>query len=66
VGLPTFNSPQANLGLAMACLQQANPTPKAEEAMAYLQVATTLVEEKSAVAKSDASTSSRHSHSRSN
>jgi hypothetical protein len=50
----------------MACLQQANPTPEAEAAMAYLRVATALVEEKSVAAKSVASSSSRHSRSRSN
>jgi hypothetical protein len=32
-GLPTFNSPQANLGAALAHLQQANPSPKAEAAI---------------------------------
>jgi hypothetical protein len=40
-----FNSPQANLGVVMTRLQQADPTPEAEAAMAYLRVATTLVEE---------------------
>jgi hypothetical protein len=50
----------------MARLQQANPTTEAEAAMAYLRVATALVEEKSAAAKSVASTSSHHSRSRSN
>jgi hypothetical protein len=35
VGLPMFNSPQANLGAAMARLQQANPSPEADAAMAY-------------------------------
>jgi hypothetical protein len=35
-GLPTFNSPQANLGAAMARLQQDDPMPEAEAAMAYL------------------------------
>jgi hypothetical protein len=54
-GLPTLNSPQANLGAAMACLQQVDPTPQAEAAMAYLRVAMTLVEEKSMTAKSTAS-----------
>jgi hypothetical protein len=39
-GLPTFNSPQANLGAALAHLQQANPSPEAEAAMAYIWVAT--------------------------
>jgi hypothetical protein len=43
----------------MVRLQQANPTSEAEAAMAYLRVATALVEEKSATAKSAASTSSR-------
>jgi hypothetical protein len=65
-GLPTFSSPQANLGAALACLQQANPSPEAEAAIAYVRVATALVEEKSAASKSAASTSSQHSHSRSN
>jgi hypothetical protein len=60
-GLPTFNNPKANLGVAMARLQQANRTPEADAAMAYLRVATALVEERSA-----ASSSSRHSRSRSN
>jgi hypothetical protein len=27
-GLPTFNSPQANLGVTLARLQQANPSPE--------------------------------------
>jgi hypothetical protein len=66
VGLPPFNSPQTNLGAAMARLQQANPTPEAEAAMAYLRVATALVEDKSAAAKSIVSMLSRHSRSRSN
>jgi hypothetical protein len=61
--LSTFNSPQANLGAALAHLQQANPSPKANTAMAYVRVATTLVEERSAASKSAASTSSRHSRS---
>jgi hypothetical protein len=65
-GLLTFNSPQANLGAALARFQQANPSPEAEAAKAYVRVATTLVEEKSAMFKSAASTSSRHSRSRSN
>jgi hypothetical protein len=65
-GLPTFNNPQANLGAALACLQQANPSPDVEAAMAHVRVATALVEEKSAASKSVASTSSQHSHSRSN
>jgi hypothetical protein len=39
----------------MAHLQQANPSPEGEEAMAYLWVATALVEEKSAASKSAAS-----------
>jgi hypothetical protein len=50
----------------MARLQQANPSPKAEAAMAYLRVATTLVEEKSVASKSAASSWSRHSRSSSN
>jgi hypothetical protein len=65
-GLPTFNSPQANLGAALACLQQADPSPEVEAAMAHVRVATALVEQKSATTKSVASTSSRHSRSRSN
>jgi hypothetical protein len=65
-GLPTFNSPQDNLGAAMARLQQANLSPEAEAAMAELWVATALVEEKSAASKSAASSSSQHSRSRSN
>jgi hypothetical protein len=56
-GLPTFNSSQANLGAAMAHLQQDNPLPEADAAMAYLWVTTALVEEKSATSKSAASTS---------
>jgi hypothetical protein len=54
------------LGAALARLQQANSSPEAEAAMAYVRVATALVEEKSATSKSAASTSSRHSRSRSN
>jgi hypothetical protein len=50
----------------MAHLQQANPSPEADAAMAYLRVATALVEERSTVSKSAASTSSQHSRSRSN
>jgi hypothetical protein len=50
----------------MARLQQANPSPEADAAMAYLQVATALVEERSASSKSAASSSSRHSRSQSN
>jgi hypothetical protein len=50
-GLPTFNSPQANLGVALARLQQDNPSPVAEATMAYVRVATALVEEKSAISK---------------
>jgi hypothetical protein len=65
-GLPTFNSPQTNLGTALARLQQANPLPEADAAMAYVRVTTALVEERSAASKSAASTSSRHSRSRSN
>jgi hypothetical protein len=65
-GLPTFNSPQANLSAALARLQQANPSPDAEAAMAYVRVATALVEEKSATSMSAASTSSRHLRSQSN
>jgi hypothetical protein len=64
--LPTFNSPQANLGAALARLQQANPSPEADAGLAYVRVATTLVEERSAMSKSATSTSSRHSRSRSN
>jgi hypothetical protein len=33
-GLPTFNNPQANLGAALARLQQANPSLEAEASMA--------------------------------
>jgi hypothetical protein len=62
VGLQTFNSPQANLGTELARLPQANPSPEANVAMAYVRVATTLVEEKSAASKSATSTSSQHSH----
>jgi hypothetical protein len=50
----------------LACLQQANPSLEAEAAIAYVRVATALVEEKSAASKSAASTSSQHSRSRSN
>jgi hypothetical protein len=64
-GLLTFNSRQANLGAVLAHLQQANPSPEVEGAMAHVRVATALVEEKSAMSKSAASTSSRHSRSRS-
>jgi hypothetical protein len=63
-GLPTFNSPQANLGAALARLQQADPSPEVEAAMEHVGVATALVEEKSVASKSAASTSSRHSRSR--
>jgi hypothetical protein len=59
-GLPTFNSLQANLGVVLARLQQANPSPEANIAMAYVRVATALVEERSATSKVAASTSSRH------
>jgi hypothetical protein len=45
------------LGVVLAHLQQADPSPEVEEAMAYVRVATTLVE-KSATSKSAASTSS--------
>jgi hypothetical protein len=65
-GLSTFNSRQAKLGAALARLQQANPSPEVEAAMADVRVATALVEEESATSKSAASTSSRHSRSRSN
>jgi hypothetical protein len=65
-GLPTFNSPQAKLGAALARLQQTNPSPEANTAKTYVRVATALVEERSVVSKSAASTSSRHSRSRSN
>jgi hypothetical protein len=50
----------------VAHLQQANPSSEAEIAMAYIRVATALVEERSAASKSAASTLSRHSRSRSN
>jgi hypothetical protein len=65
-GLPTSNSPQANLGAALARLQKANPSPKANAAMACVRVATTLVEEKSATSKSTTSMLNRHSCSQSN
>jgi hypothetical protein len=65
-GLATFNSPQANLGASLACLQQANPSPEANAAMAYVRVALALVVERSATSKSAASMSSRHLCSRSN
>jgi hypothetical protein len=65
-GLPTFNSPQANLGATLARLQYANPSPEADATMAYVRVATALVEERSATSKSAATTSSRHSYNRSN
>jgi hypothetical protein len=65
-GLPTFNSPHANLGEVLARLQQAIPSPEGKAAMAYVRVATALVEEKSAASKSAASTSCRHSCNRSN
>jgi hypothetical protein len=65
-GLPTFNNSQANLGVALARLQQANPSPEVEAAMAHVRITTALVDEKSVASKSAASTSSRHSHSRSN
>jgi hypothetical protein len=64
-GLPTFNSPQANLGAALARLQQGDPSLEVEAAMAHVRVASALVEEKSAASKSAASTSSWHSRSRS-
>jgi hypothetical protein len=57
-GLPTFNRPQANLGAVLARLQQANPSPEANIAMAYVRVAMTLVEERSTTSKSATSTSS--------
>jgi hypothetical protein len=50
----------------LARLQQANPSLEVEAAMTHIRVATALVEEKSAASKSAASTSSRHSCSRSN
>jgi hypothetical protein len=62
-GLSTLDSPQDNLGAAMAHLQHANPSPEADVAMAYLRVATAPVEEWSATSKSAASKSSRHSRS---
>jgi hypothetical protein len=40
--LPTFNSPQANLGAVLARLQQANPSPEADAAMAYVRITTAL------------------------
>jgi hypothetical protein len=65
-GVPTFNSPQANLGALLAHLQQTNPPCEANVAMAYVQVAIALVEERSATSKSVSSTLSWHSRSRSN
>jgi hypothetical protein len=65
-GLLTFNSPQANLGAALARLQQANPSPEAEAAISHVRATTALVEKKSAASKSAAATSSWHSCSRSN
>lgn len=62
-GIPTFNSPQANLGAAISRLQQAPLTSEAEQAIAYLQVANTLVEEKSAASKAATSSSTWHSRS---
>jgi hypothetical protein len=65
-GLLTFNSPQANQGAVLARLQQDNPSPEANAAMAYVRVATALAEEGSATSKSAASTLIWHSRSRSN
>jgi hypothetical protein len=65
-GLPTFNNPQANLGAALARLQQANPSPEVEAPMVHVEIATALVEEKSTASKSAASTSSPHSRNQSN
>jgi hypothetical protein len=64
--MPTFNSPQANLGVALARLEQANPSPEANAGMTYVRVVTTLVEETSAASKLAVSTSSWHSRSQSN
>jgi hypothetical protein len=50
----------------MARLLEANPSPEAKAAMAYLRVATTLVAEKSEASKFVASSSSRHSRNQSN
>jgi hypothetical protein len=50
----------------LAHLQQTNPPCEANVAMAYVQVAIALVEERSATSKSVSSTSSWHSRSRSN
>jgi hypothetical protein len=50
----------------LASLQQANPSPETDAAMAYVRVAIALVEERSAASKLVASTLSRHSCSRSN
>jgi hypothetical protein len=36
VGLPTIKSPLANLGVVLALLQQANPSPEVAEAMAHV------------------------------
>jgi hypothetical protein len=58
-----FKNPQANLGAALARLQQANPSPEVEVAMAHVRVATALVEEKRTTSKLAASTSSQHSRS---
>jgi hypothetical protein len=54
------------MGAALARLQQANPSPEVEAAMAHIWVTAALVEEKSAASKTAASTSNRHSRSRSN
>jgi hypothetical protein len=50
-GLPTLSNPWANLGAALARLQQANYSPEAEAAMAPFQFTTALVDEKSAASK---------------
>jgi hypothetical protein len=65
-GIRTFNSPQANLGAAIAQLQRAGPNPEIEAVIANLRVANALVEEKSAASKSASSSGSKHSRSRSN
>jgi hypothetical protein len=57
--------PPGQPGCGVAHLQQANPSPEADTAMAYIRVTTALVEERSAASKSAASTLSRHSRSRS-
>lgn len=64
-GIQTFNSPQANLGAAIARLQQATPNPEIETVIANLRITNALVEEKSAASKSASSSGSKQSRSRS-